>query len=149
MKNTKVLLAIIMLFLTSCYGINEKSTEIGSLNTNCLDSLAWVKIAQSHSVEKITESLFLEQLSKFKIEPFETELFYFDVAPKEIIAVSTDHYQVRYVYNPEIAGQILDGLSPQLGEKEDRDRIRNRIQLLLMPYQCKEGRMKSVELLKK
>jgi hypothetical protein len=137
----------IVIAMTGCYyGINKKTSEIGNLNTDCLASTAWAEILKEYSTKKIEDHRFIVQLNEFASFPFETELLYFDAQPREIIAVSKDHYSVRYVFNPVMDGQILDGLSEKLNEKAKR-RVRNRVQEALMKYQCEEGKKKAVELL--
>lgn len=130
---------LIISLIVGCYGINENTFEIGDLNTDCLDKHAWKELLQKYNTENIEDTMFIEALKDLKLEPFRTEVLYFrDTYPKELIAVSEDHYSVRYVFNPSISKVILDGLSSELSEKEKK-RIRNKIQLLLMEYQCKEG----------
>ncbi len=65
---------------------------------------------------------------------------FFQDEPKELIAV--EYSTVRYVYNPKIRSEILDGLSPELSDEEQK-RIRNRIQSLLISFQCMEGKDES------
>lgn len=138
---------LIISLIVGCYGINEKTSEIGDLNTDCLDKHAWEELLQKYNTENIEDTIFIEALKDLKLRTFQTEVFYFrDTYPKELIAVSEDHYSVRYVFNPSISNRVLNGLSTELSEKEKK-RIRNRIQLLLMDYQCKEGIKKSKELL--
>jgi hypothetical protein len=134
----------IAVLLQSCYGINEKTSEISTLNTNCLSSNAWDEIKREYSADGITNPKLNEGLKEFENLPFTTEVFYFKNNPEELIAVSTDHYAIRYVYNPKISNQILDGLSLQLKDKEKK-RIKKRIQTLLIQYQCEEGRIESLK----
>ena len=139
----KLLLYSLLISLTGChYGVNEKTTIIGSLVTNCLEDGAWNSIKNEYSSENIDDPLFLSKIEKFKSEPFETELLYFTNKPREIIAVSRDHYSIRYIFNPNISSQVLDGLSLKLTET-DKKRIRNRVQKVLMNYQCDMGKKKA------
>lgn len=142
---TFVAILVPLLFTGCYYGINSKTSEIGNLNTNCLDKDAWLIIYQKYSISNIDDSIYSFQVNDFKNMPFETDLLYFESNPKEIIAISKEHYSVRYVFNPSISSQILDGLSPKLKE-EEKKRIRNRIQKVLMEYQCEAGK-KEAELL--
>ena len=148
MRLIKILLNILIVsFLVGCYGINEKTSEIGDLNNECVEIQAWKELLQKYNTENIEDTIFIEALKDLKLKPFKTDVFYFrDTYPKELIAVSDDYYSVRYVFNPSISKVVLDGLSSELSEKEKK-RIRNRIQLLLMEYQCKEGIKKSKDLL--
>ena len=137
------------LILTGCYyGVNSKTSEIGNLNTNCLDKNAWSKIYQTYSISNVEDSIYKYQVNDFKNMAFETDLLYFSNNPKEIIAVSTEHYSVRYVFNSSISNQILDGLSLKLKE-EEKKRIRNRVQKILMEYQCEIGKKESEILMSK
>jgi hypothetical protein len=101
--------------LSSClYGVNEKTSEIGTINWVC----NWTEFENKFSTARLDDSLFVSKLSEFKQMPFPTKVLYFDSDPKELIGISEEHYQIRYVYNPRIADQVLDGLSPQLPEVE-------------------------------
>lgn len=139
-----VLLALIF---SSCYGVNKKTSEIGDLNTDCLDSNAWDNLILKHSVTNITDTLFIESLESLKNRTFKTDILFFEDYPKELIAVAEDHYSIRYVFNPKISSQVLDGLSSKLNESEKK-RIRNRVQKLLMEYQCSKGKQESLYLMK-
>ncbi len=123
--------------LVSCYGVNSRTSEIADLNYTCPRE-AWNGIKIKYSVTKISDSTFGQQVSGFKMQPFETDLIYFDDAPKEIIGVSTDHYAIRYIYNPIYSRQILDGFSSKLNEREKK-RIQNRIYTLLEEFGCRRN----------
>jgi hypothetical protein len=139
-----IYLYFIAILFQSCYEVNEKTSEISTLNTRCVDSNAWVEIGKDYSTDLITNPYLIEELNGFKKKPFTTEVLYFKANPEELIAVSTDHYGIRYVYNPKISNQILNGLSPQLKDVEKK-RIHKRIQTLLMKYQCEEGKVESLK----
>ncbi len=139
-----IYLCFVAILLQSCYGINEKTSGISTLNTNCLSSNAWDEIKKEYSTDDITNPKLIERLKRFENQPFTNEVLYFKNNPEELIAVSTDHYGIRYVYNPKISNQILNGLSPQLKDKEKK-RIHKRIQTLLMKYQCEEGKAESLK----
>ncbi len=146
----KSFIVILMsLFFVGCYyGVNSKTSEIGNLNTNCLDKNAWSVIYQKYSINDIEDSIYKSQVNDFKGMAFETDLLYFESNPKEIIAISKEHYSVRYVFNPSLANQILDGLSPMLKE-EEKKRIRNRVQNILIEYQCEAGKREAEILMSK
>jgi len=78
-------------------------------------------------------------IEEFKSQPFENELIYFSHSPEEVIAISSDHYSIRYVYNPKISDQVLDGFSKSLNESE-KDRILKRIESVLEKYGCKKNK---------
>ena len=122
-----------------CYGINERTTEIGSLNSICVKKGAWTEIVQSQSTQNIKDSIFADALQKIKGKPFTTEVLFFHKDPQELIAVDNGHYSVRYVFNPAISKQVLDGLCSELSDLEKK-RIRNRVLKLLIEYQCEEGK---------
>lgn len=142
---------ILICFLCNCimgcgYGVNEKTTQIAYINNTCLKKNAWDTIINIYSTKRVTDSLFLNALSSFKNVSFPVSVIYFEQDPKELIGV--DYSSIRYVFNPSISNQILDGLSPQLKE-EDKTRIRNRIQKILMEYQCEKGKKEAQILMKK
>lgn len=145
MKGNLIKLCALFVLNGCYYGINEKTSEIGNLHTECLENDTWVKINADYSVNKITDTLFFEGLEKIKLRTFKTEILYFEEPPKELIAIAEDHYSVRYVFNPKISRQSLDGLSMQLDNTEKK-RIRDRVQKILMKYQCEEGRKESQQL---
>lgn len=121
--------------LTSClYGVNEKTSEIGTINWVC----HWTEFENKHSTAHLEDSLFVGKLSEFKQMPFPTKVLYFDSYPKELIGISEEHYAIRYVYNPKIADQILDGMSPQLTKVEKR-RIQTRMDSALKAFGCKQN----------
>ena len=133
--------------LSGCYyGVNSKTSQIGNLNGKCLDKQAWQNISKLYSSENMNDSNFVKRVYDVKnhfISP--KYILCFHESPKEIIGC--DYYSVRAVYNPNIADQVLDGLSPQLSDN-DQIRIRNRVQKALMKYQCPEGKMESIEWMK-
>jgi len=123
--------------LTACnYGVNKKTTQIAYINNRCLSKFAWDSIKSNYSINNIKDSIFLNALVDFKNVSFPVSLIYINEEPSEIIGV--DYSSIRYVFNPKISIQILDGLSPEL-EEEEKKRIRNRVQKLIMEYQCEEG----------
>lgn len=142
-----IYLFFVVILLHSCYEVNEKTSEISTLNTTCLAANAWDEIRKEHSTDLITNPKLIEELNRFKSKPFTTEVLYFKSNPEELIAVSTDHYRIRYVYNQKISNQILNGLSPQLNNKEKK-RIQKRIQVLLLVYQCDKGKAESLREIK-
>lgn len=148
LKYMKIHFLVALFLLQSCYGVNEKTSHISDLNTNCLSEEAWSDINNAYSINKVIDSVWLEKLKDFENQPFPTEVLYFSEKPQESVGIATDHYSVRYVYNPQISDEILDGLSRELHEKEVK-RIGARIQTLLMQYQCEKGKQESLELIKK
>lgn len=126
--------------------MNSESSQIGHLNSKGLEENAWKKITDLYSIENITDSNFIRRIDDVKnyfIKP--KYIIYFD-SPKEIIGCN--YYSIRAVYNSNIADQGLNGLSPQLSDKE-QVRIRNRVQKALMKYQCPEGKLESIEWMKR
>jgi len=137
---------LLLFLLFSCYGVNEKTSSIAPLNTECLSKVAWFKIKSRYSVKNIKDSKFIDALEDINNESFSTDVLYFKNKPEELIAIATDHYSVRYVFNLNIDDNILNGF--QLSEKEKK-RIQKRIQFLLMEYQCEDGKKKSLLMLQK
>lgn len=140
------LLAVIIV-LSGCYGINSETSEIGSIEASCLDSAAWEKICEEHSPSHIENQEWLSRVKDVQ-EHFSrpTYILYFKEEPPEIIGC--DGYSVRVVYNPQLADQVLTGLSPLLGNAEQK-RIRNRILSEIMKYQCEDGQAKTQANMKK
>ena len=136
-----------MYLLYGCYGVNEKTSSISSLDPRCVDSTSWDAIYKTYSTDKIKDSIFIDKIKAIRKEPFETDVLYFNENPKELIAISREHYGIRYVYNPKISSEILNGFSQELQESEKR-RIRNRIYRIIMNYQCSEGKENSRKVLK-
>jgi hypothetical protein len=134
MKMKNIVIAMLVC-LTACYGINERTSEIGNLETKCFQQKDWENVKKIYSA-KTTDSSFLETINEIKSKTFNTEILFFDTNPKEIIAIATDHYSVRYVYNSDISNQVLDGLSSELNDSEKK-RITDRIQKLLNFCECK------------
>ena len=129
---------VLSISLGGCqYGVNSETSQIGDLNDKCLDKNAWEEMTRQYSIESITDPDFVERVDDVRnhfIKP--KYVLYFNESPREI--VGCDYYSVRAVYSPDIADQVLDGLSPQLSDKE-QVRIRNRVQKALMNYQCTEA----------
>ena len=139
MKAIYLLTAIV---LSSCYGVNSETSEIGSMNLSCLDSQAWKKIAQEYSIDSIQDPILLTKVDEVKNHFIKPEyILYFKDKPEEIIGC--DWNSIRVVYNKKIANQILDGLDPLLGNDEQR-RIRNRVLKEIMKYQCNEGQLETL-----
>ena len=142
-SRNRLLILFAILALSGCYGVNSETSEIGSMSPSCLDSLAWIKISQEHSIDSIKDPkliLRLEEVRNHFIKP--EYILYFDDEPKEIIGC--DWYSIRVVYNEKIADQLLTGLSPLLSNEEQK-RIRNRVFSELIKYQCEEGKAKMMK----
>lgn len=147
----KSLIYICIYFMYCCligcgYGVNDKTTQISYINNTCLKKNAWDTIIHIYSTKRITDSIFTNALSDFKNTSFPVSVIYFEQEPKELIGV--DYSSIRYVFNPLISNQILDGLSPKLNESEKK-RIRNRVQKILLEYQCSEGKKEAEILMSK
>ncbi|MCH2235613.1 MAG: hypothetical protein MK078_15335 [Crocinitomicaceae bacterium] len=131
---------ILVFISVSCINlVNEETSQIGNLDPMCLEDSAWTKICQEHSIEKISDPDYLmglESINNHWLSP--DYVLYFDEEPKEIIGC--DWYGVRIVYNKNISSNTLTGLSPQLGNDEQK-RIRNRVMRELIKYQCAEGQL--------
>ena len=141
----KILIVSISLLIACSYGVNESTSEIAYINNKCIAKNAWDSIISIHSVDKIKDSIFFKALVDFKDVSFPVSLIYLSQEPKEIIGVT--YSSVRYVFNPKIdSTMILDGHSIVLKE-EQKKRIRNRVQKLLMEYQCEAGKKEAIELM--
>lgn len=142
MKQIKYLFLLLISTTTGCYyGVNEKTSEIARLNDFCLKKGARDSIASKYSIKEVKDSVFVSAISDMNNQPFPVSIIYFSEGPKELLGLG--HYPcVRYVFNPLISDQTLDGLSSELNEKEKK-RIRNRVQKILMKYQCEDGKKES------
>jgi hypothetical protein len=149
MKTTIKIIPILLILqlVTSCYGINSKTSQIGDLDDTCRDKNAWSELTEIYSVDSTTPPEFIEAIDRVRNHHTKPEyILYFEDEPREVIG--SDYYSVRVVYNPNLSNQILDGLTPKLSDKE-QVRIRNRVQKVLMEYQCEKGKKKSRELFKR
>lgn len=135
---------MLLAFLTyGCYGINSETSEISTINTTCLDSLTWDRICETHSVDRIEDSSWIEGLEAVKNHFIKPDyILYFDSEPREIIGCS--YYSIRVAYNPQIAHQPVSGLSTLLSN-EEQTRIRNRVFKELMKYQCEKGQEETLK----
>ena len=131
----------LLVFLTGCKDrfSNKRTSRIYNLNLECLNDSAWIFLKDNYSVKNIHNDEFLSALDNFKQlqVSFPVEIYYFKEGPEELIAVSFPHDCVRYVYNPQISKNILNGLSPALSKK-NKERVGARIQDILKQYQCDE-----------
>lgn len=135
---------VVLLFFSCNFMVNEKTSWISTLNTECLDDSAWIIIKRDYSTDSVTDKNLLWQIDQIKKMPFPSDVLYFKEGPEELIGVQ--YYGVRYVYNKNISFQVLDGLSPELSESE-KQRIQDRIQTLLMEYQCDSVKLRSQEII--
>ncbi|MFM2387578.1 MAG: hypothetical protein RL660_2335 [Bacteroidota bacterium] len=134
----KTLIPLVTMFLIGCYGVNSETSQIGNINSSCLTKNAWKEMQNEYAIEKITDSTFQEGLKHVEnhfIKP--AYVIYFQDEPKEIVGF--DATAIRVVYNPKIAAFGVDGLSPQLSDKE-QIRIRNRVLEVIREYACEEGK---------
>lgn len=141
-----ILCCFVFLSLQSCYGVNEKTSIIHSLNSTCLPESAWDSMKREYSSNMLVDSQLLEKLKEFRKMPFSTEVLYFPDSPEELIGISHEHYSIRYVYNPDISDDVLSGLSPELSAAEKK-RIGKRILTMLMKHQCEKGRKASLRMI--
>lgn len=116
---------------------NKRTSRVYNLNTECLADSAWKELESYHTVAGLKDSVMISKLADFQKMPFSNIVYYFDGKDPELIAVSADHDCVRYVYNPLISDDILDGLSPELSNQE-KERVGNKIQSFLRKYQCEK-----------
>jgi hypothetical protein len=138
----RLLIIFTILTLNSCKFTNAETSEIGNMSPSCLDSLAWNKICQEHSIDSIKDPKLLSKLEDVKHHFIKPDyILYFKDDPEEIIGC--DWYFIRVVYNKKIADQTLTGLDPLLGNDEQK-RIRNRVLKEIMKYQCEEGKKETL-----
>lgn len=124
--------------------VNERTSKISSIDNTCLDSDVWEFLSENYSLDSTTSSQFIHGAKLISKEPFSTEVYFFSDSPSELIAISKNHYLVRYVYNPKISSEVLNGFSQELNVKE-RKRIMRRLYSVLNKFQCDDGIKKSKE----
>lgn len=141
-----IFVLIISLSCTTQLFTNKSTSAIGSMYGQCLKKGAWDSLFVRHNIDNIKDSVLIEALFEFENMPFETYILYMQNDPVELIGISTDKYMVRYVFNPELRSKVLDGY--MLNESE-KNRILNRVQMLLMEFQCEDGVKQSLNAIKK
>ena len=136
-----------MLVFNSCQFANSETSEIGSMSPSCFDSLAWKKICQQYSTDRIKNTKLLSELKDVKYHFIKPDyILYFKDGPEEIIGC--DWYSIRVVYNETIADQTITGLDPLLSNDEQK-RIRNRVLKEIMKYQCEVRKKETLEAMSK
>jgi hypothetical protein len=124
---------------------NKETSAVGSVYAECLDQNAWDTLFNRYSVNDINDTLFSEALIEMNNLYGGGIILYLQSDPVELIAISTGIYSVRYIYNPKLSSEILNGFTLIDSEKK---RILNRVQRLLMEFQCEEGKEQSLKKIK-
>jgi hypothetical protein len=140
--NTSVLISLILFSCDDPF-VNKKTSEIGSIYAECLDKNAWDTLFSRYSINNIKDTIFAEALIEMNNQHFGCRILYLQDDPVELIGA--DYYSVRYVFNPKLSSEILNGFTLWDSEK---NRISNRVQKLLMEFQCKEGKEQSLKEIK-
>ncbi|MCU0438185.1 MAG: hypothetical protein MUC49_09725 [Raineya sp.] len=146
MKNILYVL-MIAIMLSSCYGVNERTSHIGALSSFCLPDSIEYFLQKEYSVNTLRDQKWIDKCNSFRNKPFPSIVIYFNESPKELVGIAQNFHTVRYVYNPNIRNQILDGLDSDLSDKEKK-RILKRVQLALIKYQCEKGKEQSINYIK-
>jgi hypothetical protein len=107
----------------------------------------WTEIYEDYKVKDTLNPDIIAILEEFKSMPFSSKVIYFKEGPEEYIGIGRGNSAVRYVYNENIDGQVLNGLSTELPESE-KIRIGLRLHNLIYPYLNEEGRKESVILIR-
>ena len=142
----KTCVIISALLLSSCYGVNSETSEIGDTYYTCRNKNTWNEISKEYSINEIKDSTFLEGLKEVKNHFLKPDyIIYFKSEPKEIVGISNE--VIRVAFNPKIFNGSISGLSPSLTDKE-QVRIRNRVLKLLYKYECPEGKRQILKALK-
>lgn len=139
----KIICLALLVLLASCYGINEKNSQIFTLSSCCNSDSTWATIYNEHKIENGDKTEVKEIIEDFKRQPFSTDLIYFKSNPEEYVGISEGGTFVRYVYNKNISNQVLNGLSPQLKDSE-KIRIGLRVNALLFNYLDEDGRKEAI-----
>jgi hypothetical protein len=122
----------------SCYGVNAETSEIGDTYYTCRNKNAWDEISKEYSTNQIKDSTFIEGLKDVENHFLKPDyIIYFKTNPREIVGIS--NHVIRVAFNPKIFNGPIDGLTPQLSDKE-QVRIRNRVLKLLYKYECPKGK---------
>lgn len=142
----KACIIISALVLSSCYGVNSETSEIGNTYYTCRNKNTWIEISKQYSTDQIKDSMFLEGLKDVKNHFLKPDyIIYFKNEPREIVGISNE--VIRVAFNPKIFNGPIDGLSPKLTDLE-QVRIRNRVLKLLYRYECPEGKRQISKALK-
>lgn len=136
MKYFKIGILVFGLLLNSCseWFVNQKTSAIAPITVSC-DSLVWPNIIEKYSPDSTLKGN-QKIIKAFQEMPFRSEVLYFNDSIEEFVGISTDHYEIRYIYNSKITPHVLDGLSPELKEN-DVKRIKSRMDAIFMKYNCK------------
>jgi len=144
MRNSITILIILFaLGLASCDGmlfVNATTSEIGSLNSYCLEKNTWDTLQKIYSINEVKDSSFKYAIKRMKEHWTSPKyILYFKDKPQEIIAC--EYYGVRLVYNPSLSSEILCGMDDSLLTDKEQVRVRNRIINLLISYSCDTGKV--------
>ena len=144
MKKSIILIFLIStLFACDFQFVNSETSQIGDTDWNCLDSLAWEKLCEQHSIDSIKDKEFVNGLKLVENHFLKPKyILYFNSNPKEI--VGCDWYSIRVAFNPNISNDAINGLSADLSNKEQK-RIRNRVWKELYKHQCKKGQNETIK----
>lgn len=139
----KIIYFLLLVLLVSCYGVNEKNSQIFTLSSCCNSDSTWATIYNDYKIENDNKEEVQEVIKDFKSQPFSTDIIYFKSDPEEYIGISKEGRFIRYMYNKNISNQVLDGLSPQLKDSE-KIRIGLRVNAILFNYLNEEGRKEAI-----
>lgn len=144
MNNIKIV-AFFILIISGCNFVNKETSQISLLNTTCFSEKQWIDLKRKHSIDSIKDSILLTKIKDIQNQTFKTDILYFKDYPEELVGV--EYSCIRYVYNPLISNQILDGFSHNLSFNEKK-RILKRVQSLIIEYQCEKGKIESIRFIK-
>lgn len=142
----KIGILILVVLLSSCYGVNSETSEIGNTYYTCRNKNTWEEISKEYSIHQIKDATFLEGLKDVQNHYLKPDyIIYFKSEPREIVGISNE--VIRVAFNPKIFNGSISGLSPSLTDKE-QVRIRNRVLKLVYKYECQEGKRQILKALK-
>lgn len=142
----KICLLFVIVLFYSCYGVNAETSEIGDTYFTCRNENAWKEISNEYSTNQIKDSTFLEGLKYVENHFLKPDyIIYFKNNPREIVGISNG--VIRVAFNPKVFNGPINGLTPQLSDKE-QVRIRNRVLKLLYKYECPKGKRRILKALK-
>lgn len=130
------------LLASACYGVNERNQHITDIENGCTNPCI-EKHLQALAYDTTKAPQFREQVEEIQSMVFPTTILYFPEGPEELIAISTDWYFIRYLYNPALSRnvppmlryQVMDGYSGELDARQ-RARLKRRVEALFEACGC-------------
>ncbi len=126
--------------------VNKRTSKIRHLDAYCIDKKSWNAIKQKYQLDSLDSDSSHYVLNKFAQQPFPNFVICIDKTNSEFVGISEDHYLIRYYYNPKISSKVLNGFSKKLTDSM-KDDLHIRVLTILMEYQCKEGKIRTIKII--